>query len=73
MQANADLGRGYIVSHAISAAKATGQKAVRVDVLKGNLPAVKLYESLGFKFIGEVELFYEDTGLTEFLLYEYLI
>ena len=39
----------------------------------GNLPAVRLYESEGFRFVSRVELFYEDTGLTDFLLYEYAL
>ena len=42
-------------------------------MLNGNLPAVRLYESEGFRFVSRVELFYEDTGLTDFLLYEYAL
>ncbi|HIX25334.1 MAG TPA: GNAT family N-acetyltransferase [Candidatus Lachnoclostridium avicola] len=47
-----------------------GCRAVRLDVLEGNLPAKKLYESVGFQYIERMELFYEDTGLAGFWLYE---
>jgi len=48
-------------------------KAIRLDVLKKNIPASKLYLSMGFQFIEAVKIFYEDTGLTDFLLYELAI
>lgn len=48
-------------------------KAIRLDVLGGNIPASKLYESMGFKYIETLKLFYEDTGLTDFLLYELVL
>lgn len=60
-----------MVREALSLAKADGQKAVRLDVLAGNLPAEKLYTGLGFQYRGTVTMFYEDTGWTDFLLYEY--
>ena len=47
---------------------AAGRSAL--DVLEGNLPAKKLYESVGFQYIERMELFYEDTGLAGFWLYE---
>ena len=65
--------RGYareLVRHAIYLAQAAGLKAIRLDVLKGNVPAERLYESMGFQYIDTVRLFYEDTGRTEFRLYE---
>lgn len=61
----------YMVHKAVEVAKKNGQKVIRLDVLDGNLPAEKLYRSAGFKFIETVELFYEDTGLCKFDLYEY--
>lgn len=69
-------GRGFareLVRAAIDKTRAKGMKALRLDVLNGNLPAVKLYESEGFRFVSRVKLFYEDTGLTDFLLYEYAL
>lgn len=69
-------GRGFargLVATAKDVARGLGHKALRLDVLDGNLPAVKLYESEGFRFVSRVKLFYEDTGLTDFLLYEYAL
>ncbi len=69
-------GRGFargLVAAAKDVARGLGGKALRLDVLDGNLPAVKLYESEGFRFVSRVKLFYEDTGLTDFLLYEYAL
>ena len=56
-----------------AAVEAVGMKAVRLDVLKGNLPAEKLYEGEGFTYVDTVKLFYEDTGRVDFKMYEYLI
>ena len=69
-------GRGFareLVAAAKGVARGLGHKALRLDVLNGNLPAVRLYESEGFRFVSRVALFYEDTGLTDFLLYEYAL
>ena len=63
----------FMVNNLISIAKEKGYKSVRLDVLEGNIPASKLYTSCGFDYIETVELFYEDTGRCNFLLYEYII
>ena len=47
--------RGYaraLVAHAIFRARSEGRKAVRLDVLEGNLPAERLYLSAGFRRVG---------------------
>lgn len=59
-----------MIEHVLDLASQNGQKAIRLDVLAKNLPAKRFYESLGFWCCGEMKLFYEDTGLTEFYLYE---
>lgn len=69
-------GRGLakeMVRFVIEKARSERQKAVRLDVLAGNLPAFRLYDSLGFRRAGDVKLFYEDTGITDFTLYEYIL
>ena len=69
-------GKGYakaLVREAVGIAGRTGMKAIRLDVLHGNLPAERLYTGLGFRSIEKVRMYYEDTGLTEFSLYEYVI
>ncbi|WP_343337678.1 hypothetical protein TPELB_26870 [Terrisporobacter petrolearius] len=48
-------------------------KALRLDVYEKNLPAIKLYEKLGFKYIDTVDLGLENYGLKWFRLYEKLL
>lgn len=64
---------GRMVQKAIEIAASTKQKALRLDVLDGNLPAEKLYTKHGFKYIDTVRMFYEDTGWTDFRLFEFAV
>jgi len=69
-------GKGYgtkMVEKAIALGRESCSKAIRLDVLKGNFPAERLYRKIGFKYITTVQMYYENTGLTDFLLYEYKI
>ena len=45
-------------------------KSIRLDVYEGNIPAIKLYEKCGFKYIDTVDLGLGDYGLNWFKLYE---
>ncbi len=68
--------RGYakqLVQYAIDYARARMQKVIRLDVLKGNVNAEKLYTSMGFRYLHTLPMFYEDTGWTDFELYEYVL
>ncbi len=47
--------------------------SVHLDVCKGNLTAFRLYERCGFQFVGEKEVYYEDTGLMIVDLMEYVL
>ena len=47
--------------------------ALRLDVLGGNVPAERLYTGQGFTYRGTVRMFYDDTGWTDYGLYEYLL
>ncbi len=60
-----------MVRFVLGMAEESGMKAVRLDVLEGNLPAERLYEGLGFRYVDTLLLFYEDTGRVRFRLYEY--
>ena len=60
-----------MVRSAIVTAKNAGMKAIRLDVLKGNVPAERLYPSLGFEYVDTIKLYYADTGCVDFELYEY--
>ena len=62
-----------LISYAADVSRSLGKKVIRLDVLKGNLPADKLYLKCGFDFIGEQKIYYEDTGLADFRLYEMVL
>ena len=69
-------GRGVarqMAAYVVEQCRKEGIKAVRLDVLKKNIPAAKLYLSAGFTYIDSVKIYYEDTGLTDFLLYELVL
>ena len=48
-------------------------KLMRLDILKCNLPAEKLYPACGFQCVDTVTMYYEDTGWTDFEMYEYVV
>ena len=67
-------GRGHakaLLDWAIADAKRKGKKAIRLDVLKGNLPAERLYRGKGFQYVGTFRMYYEDTDWSDFELFEY--
>ena len=69
-------GRGIarrMIEYAISHAERSGARALRLDVLAGNIPAERVYISSGFVFRGTARMFYDDTGWTDFHLYEFVI
>ncbi len=68
--------KGYaseMVKYAITTARENHQKVIRLDVLKGNIAAEKLYGSLDFQYLQTIQMFYEDTGWKDFMLYEYKV
>ncbi|WP_026881821.1 GNAT family N-acetyltransferase [Clostridium akagii] len=48
-------------------------KSIRLDVYEGNIPAIRLYEKCGFKYIDTVDLGLGNHGLNWFKLYEKLL
>ena len=60
-----------MVRFALDHAREYGQKVIRLDVLKGNVAAKKLYTGMGFRYLHSLPMYYEDTGWTDFELYEY--
>lgn len=69
-------GKGHskaLVREAIAEAARQKLKAIRLDVVPANTPAVRLYEGFGFRFCQKVTMYYEDTGWMEFLLYELVL
>lgn len=47
--------------------------SIRLDVVKGNIPAERLYQKCGYQFVGTVSLGYEAYGLPWYNLYEKII
>lgn len=50
-----------------------GAKALRLDVYERNLPAIRLYEGMGFQYVDTVDLGYGMYGLDRFRLYQKLL
>ncbi len=61
---------GYMVRYCIDKARNEGYKAVRLDVVPGNIPARRLYEKEGFMFAGKKDLRRGIAAIPEFELYE---
>lgn len=53
--------------------RTNGKKTIRIDVTKGNLPAIHLYEKEGFTYIDAIDLGRAEQGLPLFLLYEFVL
>lgn len=68
--------RGYAkttMKEVIELAREKGLKAVRLDALECNVPAHRLYESLGFKKRDVRHWYASNTGWIDFFLFEYLL
>lgn len=59
-----------VMQEIIEMARHAGRKTIRLDILKGNTAAERLYTSVGFMYAETRTMFYEDTGWTEFMMYE---
>lgn len=67
------LGKGYgkqMVRFAIETAKEMGLKAIRLDVLPGNIPAERAYVSEGFRYVDTKTMSYGNAGVRNYSLYE---
>ena len=60
----------HMAPYALDLARTRRLKVLRLDLLKGNLPAERAYLKVGFTYVDTVRQFYEDTGWTEFKLFE---
>ena len=59
-----------VVENIVNIARAEHKKTVRLDVLGACKPAERLYTSCGFRFVEAKEMYYEDTGGTEYKMFE---
>lgn len=51
-------------------AKEHDYRAIHLDVMKGNVPAEKLYQKHGYQFVEEATIHYEDDGDTQAMMYQ---
>lgn len=63
------IGR-YFMEEILKLAKMEKEKEVRLDILGTNTVAERLYTGCGFRFVQAKDMFYEDTGWTEYKMYE---
>lgn len=69
-------GRGLsheIMKIVLDMGKDKGMKSCRLDTLGSNKPAQKFYSKLGFTYCGKQNWYADNTGWTDFLLYEYVL
>lgn len=64
---------GEMLDNLINIIKNHNKKTIHLDVMLNNVPAEKIYLRHGFKYIGNKEVYYEDTGNMEVELFEYII
>lgn len=62
-----------LVAYFADLSRKLNRKVIRLDVLKENLPAERLYLKCGFRFVAEKKIFYEDTGLVDFRMFELVL
>lgn len=69
-------GRGYakqLLDFAKKYASETGQKALRLDAIEENFPAIGLYEGFGFKRMDTVHMYFITADWANFIMYEYRV
>lgn len=59
-----------LVREAIRLAREAGKRVMHLDVVPGNQAASRIYEAEGFVHACTHQVFYEDTGLMDFDMYE---
>lgn len=61
---------GKVSALCIQYARKNGYKAIRLDVVPGNVPAIRLYEKMGFTYAGTADLLRGIEDIPLFDLYE---
>ena len=64
---------GILVDRCVDIARKGGYKAVRLDVVPGNEPAINLYQSKGFTYAGTKDLKRDIKAIPVFGLYELVL
>lgn len=69
-----NMGTGKkVVNDIICFAREQEKKTIRLDILNGNIAAERLYTGAGFRFVQAKQMYYEDTGRTEFKMFELIL
>ena len=66
-------GRGIgraVVENMLALARSQNKRTVRLDVLGACKAAERLYTRCGFRFVAAKDMYYEDTGWTEYKMFE---
>ncbi len=69
-------GRGIgrkLLERARESASEMNADVIRLDTLPYNTPARRLYESFGFRYRGDIDLYYPSAGTIPFSMYEYVL
>lgn len=65
---------GYsLMKFAEEEARRCNIKSIRLDVYENNMPAIKLYEKMGYKYLDSIDLGLGQYGLDWFKIYEKVI
>lgn len=62
-----------MVQKVIEIAHENNIKTIRLDVLEGNIPAERAYTKMGFMYLDTIRMFYEDTGWTNYKMFEFIV
>lgn len=62
-----------LVNKILATAKEKKKKAIRLDILGTNAAAERLYTQAGFQFVETKKMFYEDTGWTDYKLFQLIL
>ena len=62
-----------LLEKARDVARERNADVIRLDTLPYNTPARHLYESFGFQYRGNIEIYYPSAGTIPFSMYEYLL
>lgn len=62
-----------LVREAIRLARTAGMRVMHLDVVPGNLAASRIYVEAGFDLVCTYQIYYEDTGLADFDMYELVL
>lgn len=62
-----------LVREATRLARDAGKLVMHLDVVPGNLAASRIYLAEGFRLVCTHQIFYEDTGLADFDMYELVL